>query len=94
MRDTQSAFRIDECTIQKDCGIENKTLEEAQIGKHTGALVLAVRKPGQDKFIYNPSGDTKLETGTTVVVLADLQQIKKFKQFANEAEELIRPGIE
>src|SRR4030042_1293780 len=44
MRGTKSSFRIDESTVQKGSSIENKTLEEANIGQHSGALVLALAK--------------------------------------------------
>ncbi len=91
MRDTQSAFRIDESTVQKGAPIENKTLGEANIRQKSGALVLALRKPYLTGFNYNPTDDTTLEPGTTIVVLADTEQIKAFRQLTAESESFVKP---
>lgn len=91
MRDTQSAFRIDESTVQKGSPIENKTLDEADIKQKSGALVLAIRKPFLTGFNYNPPNDIKLEAGTAIVVLADTEQIKDFRELTGEAESFVKP---
>ena len=94
MRDTQSSFRIDESTVQKGSTIENKTLEEADIRGRSGALVLALAKPGQSGFTYNPPSNARLEAGTSIVVLADINQNKSLKQLTSEAETFVQPVVE
>ncbi len=91
MRDTKSDFRIDESTVQKGASIENKTLADAEIRHKSGALVLAIRKPFLTAFNYNPSDDTVLEAGTTIVVLADTEQITHFKRLTGETESFVKP---
>jgi voltage-gated potassium channel len=94
MRDTHSAYRFDESTVQKGSSIENKTLDEADVHGQSGALVLALAKPGHHGFIYNPPGNTVLEVGTSIVTLADIEQSKKLKQLTCEMEAYIQPVAE
>lgn len=91
MRDTHSSYRFDESTVQKGSPVENKTIEEADIRGKSGALILAIAKPGHNGFIYNPPQDTILEAGISIVTLADVEQIKKLKQLTSEAETYVEP---
>lgn len=91
MRDTRGVFRIEEAHVQQGSELVNKTLGEACIKEHTGVLVLALRKPGQKDFDYNPADESKLEVGTVLVVLAEVDQLNKLNQLTNEYEDFSYP---
>jgi len=91
MRDSRGVFRIEEAHVQQGSELVNKTLGEACIKEHTGALVLALRQPDQKDFCYNPPDNTKLEVGTVLVVLAEVNQLNKLNQLANEYQEFTEP---
>jgi voltage-gated potassium channel len=91
MRDSKGVFRIEEAHVQKGSELLDKTLGEACIKERTGALVLALRQPDKKDFSYNPSDDTKLEVGTVIVVLAEVNQLNKLNQLTNESDEFVLP---
>ncbi|HSI88279.1 MAG TPA: NAD-binding protein [Pyrinomonadaceae bacterium] len=59
-------------------GLEGKTLQQSEIGKRTGLIVLAIRRDGE--LIASPPPDTRLRRGTKLNVLGTVQQIKDFKR--------------
>jgi Trk K+ transport system NAD-binding subunit len=50
--------------------VAGKKLSEASLRGKTSALVVAVRPPDADQFIYNPTADVVLTPGTQIVFLA------------------------
>jgi voltage-gated potassium channel len=91
MRDSKGVFRIEEAHVQQGSELVGKTLGEVNIKERTGTLVLALRQPDSKDFSYNPPDDTKLEVGSILVVLAEVNQLDKLKQLTNEADEFVLP---
>lgn len=56
----------------------DKTIEELQIRKRTGANVLAIVKKNEQKI--NPGPDTKLVSGSTLVMAGERKQINQLKE--------------
>jgi voltage-gated potassium channel len=63
--------------------LEGKTLQESEIGRRTGLIVLAIRRDGE--LIASPPPDTPLRRGTKLNVLGTVQQIKDFKREFNQS---------
>jgi len=71
-------YRISEIRIQKDDWIENATLKEAQL-RQEGINVLGVHKKS-GAYVGVPKGDTKLQTGYTIVLYGRKDCVQKLEQ--------------
>jgi K+/H+ antiporter YhaU regulatory subunit KhtT len=58
--------------------LAGKTIQENRVRKLTGATIIALFGP--TKKILNPSPDTKLDAGDTVVVIGEQAQVQAFKE--------------
>ena len=79
LKDKEKNWRIEEATLCGGCRICDMELGEAMIREKTGVLVLGIRKPGTEDYIYNPPRNTVLEAGDTLVILGSIDQITELK---------------
>lgn len=61
------------------CPIIGKTLKEAQLGKQSGALILAIRR-ADDTLLIGPSADTYLYPGDLVISMGAAEQLRLLSQ--------------
>lgn len=61
------------------CPIIGKTLKEAQLGKQSGALILAIRR-ADDTLLIGPSADTRLYPGDLVISMGAAEQLRLLSQ--------------
>jgi len=61
-----------------------RTLQDIKIPEKTGLIVLAIRKKGSGKLLFNPSSDTMLEQGDSMMVLGQATQVDELRGFACE----------
>ena len=65
----------------RDGRLPGHTIEELQIRAETGVSVIALIRPGSPD-IPNPSPDTRIEDGDTLVVIGSREQVDDFRRFA------------
>ena len=68
---------LEEVTIPADSELAGKKLFEARIPERAGLIVLALRRKGDENFIFNPSSNEELFPGDSMVVLGTKQQVEK-----------------
>lgn len=68
MHDDELDFRIKEIHVGTGSPVDGVTIEELDLRTRTGALLLAVRRPGQS-FEPNPPGDLVVPSGSVLIVL-------------------------
>jgi voltage-gated potassium channel len=78
IRRKELSLYIEEFIVKKDTLINNRSLIESDIRKTSNVIVVAVKKPGED-IVFNPSPDTRIETGDILLVLGDKKAIDKFE---------------
>lgn len=78
MHDRSVEFRMREFLITDSSVIAGKTLRAANLRETSGALVLALRAPG-DKFITNPTGDHRLEPGHVIVAVGTTDDLRRLE---------------
>jgi len=61
---------------------QNKTIEELDIRKQTGATVIGL-KDSKDGFIFDPGGETIINNGEVLIVVGSIENFKKFKVYCN-----------
>ena len=84
MRDKEMTLRVEEATIQKGSGFEGKTIQQADIGKKTGVIIIAVKDSDSQKYIYNPRADTSLKADDILLMIGNLEQVAKLRQLAEK----------
>lgn len=74
--------------------LAGRTLAELQLGRRSGAMVLAIRTQGN--LVANPGGDMRLAPGQLLVVLGSKDQLQEFRDLLGPAVDMVetmgRPG--
>jgi voltage-gated potassium channel len=82
LRDPTGTIRFEELHITKDSIFVDQTIKSTKLRENSNLLIVALKKPNSPGFIYNPSADTTLADGMTLVVLGESGQIGKLKGFS------------
>jgi voltage-gated potassium channel len=84
MHDGSLEFRLEEVPVRGGSRLAGRTLQEANAGEATGALVLALR--GCDgTFLTNPPMQTPVEAGYVLIAIGTQQQLSALQQAADQA---------
>jgi len=82
MHDGSLEFRLEEVSIRSGSRLAGQTLDEADVGQTTGALVLALRD-GDGAFLANPPRHTPLEAGQVLIAIGTEQQLSALTSAAH-----------
>jgi voltage-gated potassium channel len=91
-----SDFEIEEFQLSDNpqcfSAIHGRSLAELELGRRSGALVIAIRDQG--RLIANPGGETELAPGQLLIVLGSKPQLTRFQHLLGEAVDSIEtmPG--
>ena len=84
MHDRSLEFRLEEVPVRGGSRLAGRTLEEANVGETTEALVLALR--GRDgTFLTNPPMQTPVDAGYILIAIGTQQQLSALQDAANQA---------
>jgi voltage-gated potassium channel len=81
MHDGTLEFRLEELTVSIGSPLAGTTLRSAHLRDRTGALVLAIRRPGGD-FVTNPSPEDVIEAGDVLISVGTAEQLATLAEFA------------
>jgi len=84
LRDSKGAIRFEELHITPSSRFANQSIRSTNLREDSNLLIVALQRPGASNFEYNPSADTVLENGTTLVVLGESRDIHKLKELHAE----------
>jgi len=73
MNSEHLSLNLEELKIEHSSKILGKTLEEAQIKKHSGAYILSIRK-ANGNFVLQPTAETVIEKDDILVAIGTPQQ--------------------
>jgi voltage-gated potassium channel len=68
MHDDDLEWRLEEIAVHKGSELSERTLEEADLRRRCGVMVLALRRPGGE-LVTNPDHDTVLGAGTVLIAM-------------------------
>ena len=71
---------LDEVTVRQNSTIAGKTLKEADITKNIGIIILAIKSASTDRLTFNPSSNTTIRPGDTLISFGALEQMKQLKK--------------
>ena len=92
MRDPRNTLRFEEATVQEGSDFDGRTIAEADVGRKTGAIIVAVRDGETAQYNFNPSGDRMLRARDVLVLIGDLEQIRKLRRLAAKSGLTITEG--
>jgi voltage-gated potassium channel len=92
MRDPRNTLRFEEATVQEGSEFAGKTIVEADVGRKTGAIIVAVRDAESAQYTFNPRGDTLLKANDVIVLIGDLEQVSKLRRLADKRGLTITEG--
>jgi voltage-gated potassium channel len=81
MHDGRLEFRLEEIGVPPGSPIAGETLRSARVHARTGALVLALRHPGEE-IRTNPPPEARVEGGDVLVVVGNSSQIDALRSLA------------
>ena len=73
LRDKRSSLRVEEIRVPKLSQESLSTVSIRKIDDVVGVVLLALQRPETDDFVFDPSLDTSLESGMTLVVMVDAE---------------------
>ena len=83
LRSGSGTLRVEEATVHEGSRLSNRTLRESRISEQAGVLVVALKR-GEDDYSFNPPESTRLAVGQTIVVMGEIDGVKKLKALAGE----------
>jgi len=84
VRTPGSSLRMEEVPITDDSPFKNHSLKDSNIRELANLLVVAVKDPASDRFVYNPGPDYVLRVGEVLVVLGRVEDAKKLKKLSGQ----------
>jgi voltage-gated potassium channel len=83
LRGKDQSVRVEEAAVGKDSPWAGKTLEQADIPRHTGLVVVALKHPEADDFTYNPVPGERLVPGSVFIVIGSSEQVAELRRLCN-----------
>jgi voltage-gated potassium channel len=83
MRSSKATLRVEEAEVSPGSKLANKQLREARIPDATGLLVVAIKQKSGD-YQFNPPASAILVPGHTLVVMGEMDGVRKLKLLAGE----------
>lgn len=80
LRDKKCVVRIEDIEVTRSSPLVGKPLHAINFDDFGQLLVLAIVKPGDPHPLYNPDRATILEANDTLIVQADIDSMKRFRQ--------------
>ena len=75
LMDNSRDIQMEELSVHASSKLIDVALQDSGIRKDLNLIIVAVRKPGGD-MLFNPSSETKLQGGDTVVAIGEKQNLE------------------
>lgn len=85
LREREDVLRFEEICVDKCSSFVGKTIQEANLDKEKGSLLVALRRKGSDKYDFNPPKDTQIHAGDILVLIATVDKVKQIETAARES---------
>lgn len=84
LRSSKATLRVEQAVVHEGSKLAHKHLKDARIHEQTGLLVLAV-KGREGHYAFNPPPATSLTPGHALIVMGEIEGVKKLKLLVGEA---------
>jgi voltage-gated potassium channel len=86
-------FRVEELRLTAKCCAVGRSIKELSVRKTTGATILAVRGGETGAFDTNPSPETILDSGDTVIAIGTPSEITKLEELVGAVRVAHEQGV-
>ncbi|MCK4940985.1 potassium channel protein [candidate division WOR-3 bacterium] len=76
---------LEEVTVQERSPVVGKTLKQTEITKNIGIIILAIKSSQIDKLSFNPSSDTVINPGDTLISFGAPEQMTQLRKMCSSA---------
>lgn len=83
MQESRQTTRFAESIIQPESKLDGVLLRDSHIQEETGLVVIALRSK-DGTYIYNPSGEWKIEAGDGLFIIADPRQLQTLNKLTGD----------
>ncbi|MBA3013407.1 MAG: potassium channel protein [Proteobacteria bacterium] len=73
-------LRLEELMVPESTSIANMTLMDSGIRKKYDLIVVAIKRQGENEMLFNPSHLTVIKPGDIIIVLGELDNIKRLEK--------------
>jgi voltage-gated potassium channel len=80
--DESTDVQIEEISVKASSSLVDKTLQESGIRKNLNLIIMAIKKV-DDGMLFNPSADTRIGAGDTVIAVGENEKLVKLEQMLN-----------
>ncbi len=84
MHDNEIEFRLEQFVVPVGSSLAGQSLRSARVRDRSGALVLALRRPGGD-FVTNPAAETEVGAGDVMIGIGTRDQLERLGQMVGSA---------
>ncbi len=74
---------LDEVTVKANSAVAGKSLKEAEISKKIGIVIPALKSAESNKLSFNPSSNSTLRPGDTLIVFGTYEQIVELRRMCS-----------
>lgn len=85
LRERKRILRFEETSVPQGSPLAGKMLQEVDIADRTGALLVAIKKPSQEGYIFNPHRNYRIEEGDILMLIAGPDMIDQIEQMFGKA---------
>ncbi|MGQ9630194.1 MAG: ion channel [bacterium] len=75
--DERQGLTIEEFTVREGAPIAGTSLQEAEIGRRLGIVIIAMKKG--ERMLFNPSSSTRVEPGDVLIAIGNAEQLEGLK---------------
>jgi len=75
-------YRLEELQVQPGSPLDGKTIGEMDIKARTGAMIIAVRKDGDERFNTSPDKSTRIDAGDLLIALGTERDLSGLEELA------------
>lgn len=76
--------RLEDILIPDSSPVSGQTLRRLDLRASANVSVLAIKEPGQQRYVYNPSAECTLSPGMTLVVLGSNQDVDNVRKLVQD----------
>ena len=80
LRKSDGTVQFTELVVPEGASCADQRLQDTPISRQGALPILALRRPGETHFVYNPSPETPLTSGMVLIVMGEVGQAAKMKE--------------
>ena len=94
LRSKDMTLRVEEAVIDPDSSFANKTIADMDIGRKTGAIVVAIKDGETGAHKFNPPASTRLKADDVLIMIGSVEQVHKLRKLASRSGLTMGPSEE